>query len=1643
MKMMRFPWSWTAVEIGLARCANRCSSGPAIAAAITLVASLVVTAAAAAAPKSINGFVGGPAGVNSGGLFTQPRDIAVYVGDAGDPSDDKIFVAEGLGNNNSRVQRLDADGNFELAWGKDVVSAGAPGNTGTGFEVCTQAVSGASSCKGGSAGTEAGEFDDPNGVVVNQASGHVFVLDRDNRRVQEFDLDGGFVRAWGWDVVEGNVETGFEICTDVNQCKAGSTGGGAGQFSLGSPPNGTGLALHPTTGDVFVSDPGSGSTGNRRIMQFESDGDFIRAWGYGVDDGTAQFQVCTATSLCQAALAAGTENGRFANSNPTRIAVDADGIVYASDTADGGRIIRFDSDLAPTAPGPPFPDASGALLAPLSGTTFLTAATTVGLEVDPDSDNLLIARDPASGATVVEEIADPGTATPTIAENPPHTYTDLGTVNGMGYSPTNDNIYLALPDLFVSSFTGCASTSNIPCAGLLVLALSSGPLQASLAIPLAEDLGPTTATLEGTVDAAGGVASYRFQLCAANCAVEESWVDAGEAVNLAGSGDVAVSRDVVGLEPATPYQARLVIKKQTAMDTTAEAISSQVFVTEPAAPDVQTLSSAHRRATSVELRGRVDPNGAETSYRFEYGLAGGPLDEQVPVSDISAGSGNSLVLVMQQLQGLTPETAYDYRIVATNEVGTTVGDVVSFQTTEEALPKPPIGRGYELVSPADKVGSVGVGVWYGGPAAVGFAGLAAQEGERFAVQGTLGSVLVDGAYAYVDDWALSERTPEGWVSRPGVSRRAHGRQNITSLAIVAAAPDLSLTAWGSNGHTVKLFEEQENWDEGLVGDVLLLRDWTEGNWEVFGPTEPEQGGGLGTAATAIADGSAAVAAGPTRGLAGPGDPTHPGWSDLVAGLSVYLDELLNGLSNTFPGEGVRSLVNVCTAGTVLPERLPSGVLDDRPCPAPTERHLVAVDATGGSFVLDVDGESTGAIAFDAPASGAGSVQQSLEALSNVDPGDVEVGYGPGGAGATKPYFVRWIDPPLSDVPELLVDGSLLTGGGATANVETVVVDPLISDRGASLGSDTEGMISEDGSRAFFLAPDPALGSIGGPCGTVAPDVCPPQLYVRQREGNGFVTRWISRSEVADQDASLMGPVIFEGASKDGDKVFFRTASPLTADDPNGEGSVPPGGWTSGNPDSQSVDLYMYDLPDGPSADPSDGELTRISAGPSGDGDCNSPLGGMDTLNPVAALRFASDDGSRLYFTCARVLPGVAQPSNATITSPAGNPSDGSASNLYAYDATRPSSDRWRFVARLPRSSPLGTCASTGHRPTGSAIGATDGTNPVPVLANAANCLRGTADGSFVTFWTDGRLTVDDPDSETGDVYAYDAERDELARVSKPQGGTGNTYQCLPGGGPVQCFGDGGIGTQTLPLPRLGVALTPDGERLAFFESRSRLLPQDTDDAYDVYQWRDGELTLLSPGDSDTDGAFFVGNDRSGRNVYVATRDRLTWQDTDSVLDVYTVRIGGGIPQPPPPPVCDLPNDGCQGVGADPLAPGGSGPSGEGNASPPPRIELSLTDLSAKARKRAARTGIVPVKVRVSGGTLVNASARARIAGRLRAVGSARRKLQKAGMATLRLRLSGSARRRLRSGKALRIRISVRATSARARTMSATLDRGSR
>jgi phosphodiesterase/alkaline phosphatase D-like protein len=110
-------------------------------------------------------------------------------------------------------------------------------------------------------------------------------------------------------------------------------------------------------------------------------------------------------------------------------------------------------------------------------------------------------------------------------------------------------------------------------------------------------------------------------------------------------------------------------------------VSAALCLVAPAAsattPGVNTLKATSVDYTTATLNGDVDPNGEETKAYFEYGAT---VAYGSKTSEVSVGSGSSPVERAQALSGLSPNTTYHYRVVATNGSGTALGVDRTFVT---------------------------------------------------------------------------------------------------------------------------------------------------------------------------------------------------------------------------------------------------------------------------------------------------------------------------------------------------------------------------------------------------------------------------------------------------------------------------------------------------------------------------------------------------------------------------------------------------------------------------------------------------------------------------------------------------------------------------------------------------------------------------------------------------------------------------------------------------------------------------------------------------------------------------------------------------------------------------------------------------
>jgi len=194
----------------------------------------------------------------------------------------------------------------------------------------------------------------------------------------------------------------------------------------------------------------------------------------------------------------------------------------------------------------------------------------------------------------------------------------------------------------------------------------------------ASSVAQTTATLNATVTPNDATVSE----CKFEYGETESYGKNASCTTLpkAGEGSVAVSAPVTGLIANRPYHFRVV-----AVNTGGTSKGSDAsFTTLPNAPAVETKPASSIASTTATVNATVNPNGgAGTECNFEYG----PTTSFGKTASCTSapGSGTTAVPVSASLTGLTANTTYHFRVVATNAGGPSVGSEQTFKTP----PSPP------------------------------------------------------------------------------------------------------------------------------------------------------------------------------------------------------------------------------------------------------------------------------------------------------------------------------------------------------------------------------------------------------------------------------------------------------------------------------------------------------------------------------------------------------------------------------------------------------------------------------------------------------------------------------------------------------------------------------------------------------------------------------------------------------------------------------------------------------------------------------------------------------------------------------------------------------------------------------------------
>jgi WD40 repeat protein len=532
----------------------------------------------------------------------------------------------------------------------------------------------------GSEGERAGQFVRPEGLAVDEESGDLLLVDRGNARVERFSGDGAFQLAWGWGVADGHTP---ELQTCSATCFAGLEGPGAGQFV---EPAGAAVdnSLGLSAGDVYVVD-----RGNSRVEKFSPAGEFLLMIG-GEVNATTHANVCAVGEQCQAGVpVAG--NGSFEVLANNAVAVDSAGTVYVGERE---RMQKFGPEGAFVGEvALPGVGVIESLLVDASGDLYVMASGVQGVhKYDATGTELGSPRDPtaesfpsnialgAAGELFVyngeqEHVFEYDSSGAQISS-----FVETGGSRGMAYSPSAHVLYV-LHDTVVSALTP-------PPPGPVVVAGSES----------VSEVTPTSATANALVNPEGPTeTTYHFEY-----GQTTSYGSSTAAVALSGEpfADQPATGELVGLSPDTVYHFRVVVTNA-ASETTFGA--DQTFTTSPAV-SIESESVSQVTASSARLSATLDGHGLDTEYRFEYGRTQA-YGSSAPVPDGDAGVAGAGTDVSVLVQGLEAGATYHYRVVAHNALGTVPGPDQTFVTATPQSFALPDGRGWEMVSPADKHGA--------------------------------------------------------------------------------------------------------------------------------------------------------------------------------------------------------------------------------------------------------------------------------------------------------------------------------------------------------------------------------------------------------------------------------------------------------------------------------------------------------------------------------------------------------------------------------------------------------------------------------------------------------------------------------------------------------------------------------------------------------------------------------------------------------------------------------------------------------------------------------------------------------------------------------------------------------------------------
>lgn len=501
--------------------------------------------------------------------------------------------------------------------------------------------------KFGSEGSGNGQFSEPAGLAVNDSTelvagvGDVYVVDRGHGRVERFSSAGAYLGQF-------NGSGNFEIEGKVQKGATAPAGQLLAPEWIAVDDSGKPALEDPSVGDVYVAD-----AGHKVVDKFSPTGEYLSQISESEVGKPLGLLLGVAVDPSGDVLIDEDKRGF----EPT-IRIFSDDGAYLSETYLGG--------------GQPQPnglavDSSGAFYAVSRGQEEQTrelykqpsevalAPDVSAFAVDPANNGLLADKESAIDryGPFGEPYGEPLETFPSEGLSESH---------GLAVNATSGAVYASE-----------RTADDVATFDYVLLPTASTEAATSVS--------EASATLSGTIETEGeAITECRFEYGSETsygqsvaCQQTPAEIDA---LSKGGTVPVKVSATAPVLQPRSTYDFRL-----DAADANGVGHGQNKALYTFARPLVEATTLANVGSTEASVAAKLAPGGVSTSYRVEYGTSS---VEELSTPEASAGAAETSIDISVLINALQPQTTYHLRLVASNALGTALGEELTLTTNGAA-----------------------------------------------------------------------------------------------------------------------------------------------------------------------------------------------------------------------------------------------------------------------------------------------------------------------------------------------------------------------------------------------------------------------------------------------------------------------------------------------------------------------------------------------------------------------------------------------------------------------------------------------------------------------------------------------------------------------------------------------------------------------------------------------------------------------------------------------------------------------------------------------------------------------------------------------------------------------------------------------